>query len=65
LNFDVIARGIAPKQSLFEGGIFMAEERHEDFPAPGVMVLIIIFFVSFVMFYFLNWKWLSMVWNIG
>lgn len=41
------------------------EERHEDFPAPGTGVIIIIFFVAFIMFYFLNWKWLSMVWNIG
>jgi len=43
----------------------MAEERHEDFPAPGTGIIIIIFFVAFIMFYFLNWKWLSMVWNIG
>lgn len=43
----------------------MAEEKHEDYPAPGSGVIGIIFFVAFVMFYFLNWKWLSMVWKIG
>lgn len=43
----------------------MEEERHESFPAPGSLVIIAIFFILFVLFYFLNWKWLSMVWNVG
>ncbi|MEK6689839.1 MAG: hypothetical protein AAB257_06220 [Nitrospinota bacterium] len=42
----------------------MAEE-HEKFPAPGSFVIGIIFLTMFILFYFLNWKWLSMVWNIG
>lgn len=41
------------------------EEKHEAFPAPGTFIIILIFLVTFVLFYFLNWKWLSMVWNIG
>ena len=41
------------------------EEKHEAFPAAGTFVIILIFFAAFVLFYFLNWKWLSMVWNIG
>ena len=42
------------------------EGKHEDdFPAPGSFVIIMIFLAMFVLFYFLNWKWLSMVWNIG
>ncbi len=43
----------------------MAEEKHEGFPAPGTFVIGMIFLVLFVLFYFLNWKWLSMIWNVG
>ncbi|MFZ3089522.1 MAG: hypothetical protein WA240_02770 [Nitrospirota bacterium] len=43
----------------------MAEEKHEGFPAPGTFVIVMVFFVLFILFYYLNWKWLSMIWNIG
>ncbi len=29
---------------------------------PGTVVLITIFFVSFVLYYFINWKYLSELW---
>ena len=33
--------------------------------APGTMVLVIIFLVAFVTYYFVNWKLLSFLWQVG
>ena len=33
--------------------------------APGTMVLVIVFFASFVTYYFANWKLLSFLWKLG
>jgi len=40
-------------------------EEEKGFPAPGTFVLILVFFAVFVLFYFFNWMWLSLIWNIG
>ncbi len=29
---------------------------------PGTVVLVSVFFVSFVLYYFVNWKYLSEIW---
>jgi hypothetical protein len=34
-------------------------------PVPGTMVLIGIFLVAFIVYYFVNWKLLSVVWKVG
>lgn len=34
-------------------------------PAPGTMILVMIFLVAFVVYYFVNWKVLSAVWQMG
>ncbi|CAG0979570.1 cytochrome c oxidase subunit I [Flavobacteriales bacterium] len=34
------------------------------YEAPGTLVLTIIFLVTFLVFYFLNWKWLAAIWEI-
>lgn len=46
---------------------YSAEERQEahDNGCPGTMVLVWIFLAAFVLYYFTNWKLLSMVWKIG
>ena len=31
---------------------------------PGTMVLVAVFFVSFVLYYFINWKYLSEIWPL-
>ncbi len=41
----------------------MAEE--EEYKPRGTLVLVLIFFVIFVLFYILNWIWLSGVWRMG
>jgi cytochrome c oxidase subunit 1 len=33
--------------------------------APGTMVLVAVFLVAFVVYYFVNWKLLSVVWKVG
>ena len=35
------------------------------FAAPGTFVLAMIFLVSFVLYYFINWKYLSQVWGLS
>jgi len=51
---------------------------HEDAPAvataaldsgdehrvPGTLVLVLVFLVTFAVYYFANWKWLSDVWEV-
>jgi hypothetical protein len=34
-------------------------------PAPGTIILVLIFLAAFVTYYFVNWKMLSFVWKIG
>jgi hypothetical protein len=34
-------------------------------PAPGTMILVLIFLAAFAVYYFTNWKLLSFVWKIG
>jgi cytochrome c oxidase subunit 1 len=35
------------------------------FAIPGTMVLTMVFFVSFALYYFINWKYLAETWGIG
>ncbi len=35
------------------------------FAAPGTFVLAMVFFVSFVLYYFINWKYLSTLWGLS
>ena len=43
------------------------ESTHEDgdHRAPGTMVLVLVLLISFVVYYFANWKLLSAMWQIG
>ncbi|HWV58228.1 MAG TPA: hypothetical protein VNZ57_12315 [Longimicrobiales bacterium] len=34
-------------------------------PAPGTLILVLIFLAAFGIYYFANWKLLSFVWRIG
>jgi cytochrome c oxidase subunit 1 len=35
------------------------------FAAPGTFVLAMLFLVSFVLYYFINWKYLGQLWGLG
>ncbi len=47
-----------------KGVHIMEEHKKEAFEAPGTLVLVFIFFASFVLYYFANWKWLANLWYI-
>jgi len=42
------------------GGIGLA-----GFAAPGTFIFAMVFLVSFVLYYFVNWKYLSQIWLLG
>jgi cytochrome c oxidase subunit 1 len=45
------------------GGAAVSRHGSEGtFKLPGTIVLVAIFFVSFVLYYFINWKYLSELW---
>jgi cytochrome c oxidase subunit 1 len=35
------------------------------FAAPGTFVLAMVFLVAFVLYYFINWKYLSQFWGLS
>jgi cytochrome c oxidase subunit 1 len=35
------------------------------FAAPGTFTLALVFLVAFVLYYFINWKYLSQVWGLS
>jgi cytochrome c oxidase subunit 1 len=39
-------------------------EGEGDHSVPGTLVLVVIFLVTFAVYYFANWKWLSDVWEV-
>lgn len=53
-------RPVAVSASASHAGIGVA-----GFVAPGTFVLAIVFLVSFVLYYFVNWKYLSTVWPLS
>lgn len=42
-----------------------SEPEHGHPATPGTIVLIFVFLAAFVLYYFTNWKLLSLVWKIG
>lgn len=64
-DLDGVPQGIAnPPKAISE---YTDEERQEvhDNGTPGTMILVWVFLGAFVLYYFTNWKLLSMVWKIG
>ena len=37
----------------------------ESLKIPGTTMLVAIFFIAFVLYYFVNWKYLSELWPLG
>jgi len=51
---------------VFDGGEAVAQYGSEEHPkVPGTIVLVAIFFAAFVLYYFVNWKFLSEVWPLS
>jgi cytochrome c oxidase subunit 1 len=36
----------------------------QDVKIPGTVVLVTVFFTAFVLYYFINWKYLSDIWPL-
>jgi len=48
-----------------ENAAVVAKHGDEEHPAiPGTIVLVVVFFTSFVLYYFVNWKYLAEVWPL-
>ncbi|MDH5600870.1 MAG: cbb3-type cytochrome c oxidase subunit I [Gammaproteobacteria bacterium] len=43
----------------------LEEDHHEGFEAPGTFMLAMLLLVTFVVYYFINWKYLASVWPLG
>lgn len=52
-----------PRHRLDEGEVM--HQHGKLGPAPGTMVLVLIFLAAFAIYYFVNWKLLSSVWQMG
>lgn len=63
------AEDAASSPVVFQGGggaaVATAGGHEEHHQLPGTIVLVTIFFISFVLYYFVNWKFLSEVWPLG
>lgn len=43
----------------------MADDRHrEEMEAPGVFVLSLIFLATFILIWYMHYKWLAEVWGV-
>jgi hypothetical protein len=56
-----------PRHSLTpeERAAFVHDERSRMGPAPGTFVLVFVFLAAFMTYFFVNWKMLSFLWQIG
>lgn len=40
-------------------------KKHKGYEAPGTLILTILFLLTFLVLFFLNWKWLAATWNVN
>jgi len=61
----VVSPPRVPANADEENARLHAPERGRTGPAPGTVVLVAVFLAAFVVYYFVNWKLLSVVWRVG
>jgi cytochrome c oxidase subunit 1 len=59
----VAALGPMPTRRVSKAVASYGSEQHMHL--PGTYILVGIFFLSFVLYYFVNWKYLSELWPMG
>ena len=60
------AESIQANPAVFAGGAAVKEYGSEGtLKLPGTIVLVSVFFLAFVLYYFVNWKFLSEVWPLS
>jgi cytochrome c oxidase subunit 1 len=42
----------------------LPQDRGQHVPIKGTMVLVFVFLAAFVIYYYLNWKWLAAIWIV-
>jgi len=42
----------------------LAPETGKHVPISGTLVLVFVFLAAFIIYYFLNWKWLAAIWLV-
>ena len=42
----------------------LPQDRGQHVPIKGTLVLVFVFLASFIIYYFLNWKWLAAIWIV-
>ncbi len=70
MDFDNLTEGMA---GVPQGLVKLPPQVHEGEAVaqahaggtPGTVILVMVFLVVFVLYYFTNWKILSMIWQIG
>jgi cytochrome c oxidase subunit I len=45
--------------------VVQSSQGSAGFAAPGTFMLAMVFLVAFVLYYFINWKYLSTVWGLS
>jgi len=55
----------APAPAPAPAAVTLEGHGEAGFAAPGTFVLAMVFLISFVAYYFVNWKYLSEVWGLG
>jgi cytochrome c oxidase subunit 1 len=59
-----VVEGMAPAPARPAGAALQAHGGVHAWAAPGTFTLAIVFLVSFVLYYFINWKYLATVWPL-
>ena len=68
-GFGIPSGNVLPlMEAMRKGGVDFVLTAHEGsagFAAPGTFVLAMVFLTAFVLYYFINWKYLSTLWGLS
>jgi cytochrome c oxidase subunit 1 len=65
LDADNVSPRSTPIPPTPAGTVALQTYGSAGFAAPGTFVLAMVFLTAFVLYYFINWKYLSQVWGLG
>jgi len=66
MSMHGVPQGITnPPRAITPAAVAEAEAKHAGAQTPGTLVLVFVFLAAFMLYYFVNWKLLSVLWRIG
>ncbi|MDH3291263.1 MAG: hypothetical protein OEO20_15615 [Gemmatimonadota bacterium] len=67
MAFYGVPQGVSklPRQEHAPGGGEKEHAEHKGLAPRGTFILVGVFLVAFIVYYFVNWKLLSFVWQVG